>query len=123
MYCSKPLERALFQVPTRPLTHAGSTAFPWAAERSSLEATLRAVPGKWRQGKSTWERVQGGNRVAHVRKKWSGDKSRKMKGGWKDRKCKSAMGSDGELRKGTDRPNIFVMHDSKESLATPLLVN
>lgn len=42
----------------------------------------------------------------------------KMKGGWKDRKCESDVGSDEELRK--DRLNIFVMHNSKERLATPL---
>lgn len=62
---SKPLERDLLQVPTWPLTRWEhglplGTAFPWAAERSSLEATFRAVPAKWRQGKSTREGLQGG---------------------------------------------------------------
>lgn len=42
---------------------------------------------------------------------------------WEDRKCKSAVGSGGELRKDTDRPSIFVMHDSKGSLATPFPEN
>lgn len=57
-----------------------------------------------------------------MKKKWFGDKSMKMRWSW-ERECKSAMGSNKELGKGTDRLSMFVMHSSKESLATPPLGN
>jgi len=47
----------------------------------------------------------------------------KMRGSWKTRVCKSAVGSNGELGTGMGRLNISVMHSSKESLAIPLLEN
>lgn len=47
-----------------------------------------------------------------MNKKWFGEKSMKIRGSWKKRECESAMGSNGELWKGTDRLSIFVMHSS-----------
>lgn len=40
------------------------------------------------------------NRVIHMKIKWFGNKSMKMRGSWKMQECKSAIGNNGELGKG-----------------------